>query len=145
MSRFTELKRLYIDKGLKIFPIVKNGKAPLIEAWQLDCSIDIPQIAYWLEHAKDCNWGMPCSENNIFVLDIDRHGVDGMESLKKLLTDLNNYYKSDAANKLQGEFEAFSKEFPKFVENVETMSNNLKGVIEDKKANDQARADATNI
>lgn len=88
MSRFTELKRLYIDKGLKIFPIVKNGKAPLIEAWQLDCSIDIPQIAYWLEHAKDCNWGMPCSENNIFVLDIDRHGVDGMESLKKLLTDL---------------------------------------------------------
>lgn len=64
---------------------------------------------------------------------------------KKLLTDLNNYYKSDAANKLQGEFEAFSKEFPKFVENVETMSNNLKGVIEDKKANDQARANATNI
>ena len=33
----------------------------------------------------------------------------------------------------------------KFVENVETMSNNLKGVIEDKKANDQARANATNI
>lgn len=68
-----------------------------------------------------------------------------LENTKKQVIDLNNYYKSDAATKLEEEFETFSKDFPKFVENVETMANNLISVAEDKKAADQARASQTTV
>lgn len=88
MSTFTELNRLYIKKGLKIFPVIQNGKQPLIENWQNDCSCDVQQISYWIENAKDCNWGMPCTPNNLFVMDVDMHETNGIESLKRLLHDL---------------------------------------------------------
>lgn len=88
MSTYSELKKHFIDKNIKVFPIVKNGKTPLIESWQNDCSCDLKQISYWLENAKDCNWGMPCTPNDLFVIDIDVHNVNGFESCSKLLKSL---------------------------------------------------------
>lgn len=82
------LKEKYIDKRLKIFPIVKNGKTPLIPSWQNDCSYSTLQIMYWLENAPECNWGLPCTPNNLFVIDIDVHGVDGLSNAKKLFQSL---------------------------------------------------------
>jgi len=88
MELYSELKKHYLDESLKIFPIVENAKTPLIENWQNDCSCSPLQISYWLKNAPSCNWGLPCTPNDLFVLDIDVHSVNGLESAKKLLNDL---------------------------------------------------------
>lgn len=82
------LKENFISKKLKIFPIVENAKTPLIESWQNDCSSSILQITYWLEQAPNCNWGLPCTPNNLFVIDIDVHNVDGLTSARNLLNSI---------------------------------------------------------
>ena len=82
MNKWKFIEENYINKGLKIFPIVPNGKTPLIEKWQDDCSCDYFQVLYWYETFPNCNWGLPCTPNNLFVLDLDRHDPekDGVEN-----------------------------------------------------------------
>lgn len=89
MSKWEVLNKLYLDKGLKIFPVKENGKTPLIPKWQSDCSSDFMQVLYWYENAKNCNWGLPASQNNLFVIDLDMHEVDGVGNFAKLLGELN--------------------------------------------------------
>lgn len=88
MSKFSFIKKNFIDNKLKIFPVMENKKLPLIDAWQKDCSSDLTQIVYWLENAKNCNIGLPANENNLFIIDIDMHGVDGVGNFTQLLNDL---------------------------------------------------------
>lgn len=100
MNKWEFLKENYIDKGLKIFPIVPNGKTPLIEKWQEDCSCDFFQVLYWYENCPNCNWALPCTPNNLFVLDLDRHdpNKDGVENFSNLLekvlddTEYDNFH-----------------------------------------------------
>ena len=33
MNKWEKLNKLYVDKGLKIFPVIKNGKTPLVTEW----------------------------------------------------------------------------------------------------------------
>lgn len=91
MNKWEKINENYLQFGLKIFPVVQNGKTPLIQAWQKDCSSDYMQVLYWYENAKNCNWGLPCKENNLFVLDLDRHDPDkdGVDNFQKLLCSLN--------------------------------------------------------
>ena len=91
MNKWEFIKENYINKGLKIFPVVPNGKTPMIEKWQEDCSSDYFQVLYWYTNCPDCNWGLPASENNLFILDCDRHdpNKDGVENFGKLLKDLD--------------------------------------------------------
>lgn len=91
MNKWEKLNENYLQFGLKIFPVKANGKTPLINEWNKSCSNEYLQILYWLETAKDCNWGLPCKENNIFVLDLDTHdpNKNGVENFDKLLNDLN--------------------------------------------------------
>lgn len=88
MNKFNFIKNNFIDKKLKIFPVMENKKLPLIDAWQKDCSSDLSQIIYWLENAKGCNIGLPANENDLFIIDIDMHGVDGIGNFTRLLNDL---------------------------------------------------------
>lgn len=90
LNKWEILSKYYIDKGLKIFPVIANAKTPAIPMWQKDCSCEQMQILYWYETAKNCNWGLPCIENNLFVLDLDTHKEDenGVENYKKLCKDL---------------------------------------------------------
>lgn len=88
MKTYQALKLNYLDKGLKIFPVIENKKEPMIPAWQIDCSCDKLQVSYWLENASNCNWGLPCSQNDLFVLDIDVHNENGLVNAKKLFNDL---------------------------------------------------------
>lgn len=90
MDKWEYIKTNYIDKGLKIFPIVRDGKTPLIDKWQEECSCDYFQVLYWYTNCKDCNWGLPCTPNDIFVLDLDRHdpNKDGVDNFGKLIYDL---------------------------------------------------------
>ncbi len=88
MDKFKFIKEMYIDNNLKIFPLMANDKKPLINAWQNDCSSNVLQVAYWLENAKDCNIGLPANENNLFIIDIDMHDVNGIGNFKRLCDDL---------------------------------------------------------
>ena len=90
MSKWEFLKENYIDKGLKIFPVIPNGKTPMIDKWQEECSSDYFQVLYWYEQCPECNWALPCTPNDIFVLDLDRHdpNKDGVENFAKLIEKL---------------------------------------------------------
>jgi hypothetical protein len=90
MNKWNFIKENYIDKGLKIFPVEKNGKTPMIEKWQEDCSCDYFQVLYWYNNCKDCNWGLPCTPNDIFVLDLDTHdeNKNGIANFNKLLQNI---------------------------------------------------------
>lgn len=90
MSKWRVLNELYLDKGLKIFPIKENGKTPLISKWQDDCSSDYMQVLYYYENAKNCNWGLPATPNNLFVIDLDVHDEDknGLINFEKLMTEI---------------------------------------------------------
>lgn len=90
MNNWKKINDLYIKNHLKIIPLKPNSKLPLINAWNKDCSCDFEQILYWFENAKDCNWGLPCIENDLFVLDLDTHHAweNGIESFNQLKHDL---------------------------------------------------------
>lgn len=97
MSNWDFLKENYIDKGLKIFPIQPNGKTPLISNWQNDCSSDYFQVLYWYTNCKGCNWGLPCTPNNLFVLDLDVHdenknGIINFQKIEAILWGEDEYY-----------------------------------------------------
>ena len=93
MSKWEYIKENYIDKGLKIFPVVPNGKTPLIDNWQTECSCDYMQVLYWYTNCPDCNWGLPCTPNNIFVLDLDVHdkNKNGIDNFNKIINDIKDY------------------------------------------------------
>lgn len=89
MNKLEFIKNFYIKNDLKIFPVMENDKKPLIDMWQKDCSNNFLQILYWLENARGCNIGLPANENNLFIIDIDMHGVDGIGNFTRLLNDLD--------------------------------------------------------
>lgn len=93
MSKWEYIKENYVDKGLKIFPVVPNGKTPMIDDWQIECSCDYMQVLYWYVNCPDCNWGLPCTSNNLFVLDLDVHDEDknGIDNFNKIINDIRNF------------------------------------------------------
>lgn len=89
-NKWEILNEYYISKGLKIFPVVENGKTPMLKAWNTECSSNYLQVLYWVENARNCNWGLPCKENNLFVLDLDVHNpeANGVENFDKIIDKL---------------------------------------------------------
>ena len=92
MTKWESLENNYIKKGIKILPIIPNKKIPMIEKWNEDCSCDRLQILYWYESNHDMNFAIPCYENNLFVIDLDRHDPekDGVDNFNKLINDISN-------------------------------------------------------
>ena len=90
MTKWESLENNYIKKGIKILPIIPNKKIPMIEKWNEDCSSDRLQILYWYESNHDMNFAIPCYENNLFVIDLDRHDPekDGVDNFNKLINSL---------------------------------------------------------
>ena len=89
MTKLEFINEVYLKKGLKIFPVIENNKLPLIDAWQKECSSDFFQVLYWVEKAKNCNIGLPANENNLFIIDVDMHEINGLENFNRLCKDLN--------------------------------------------------------
>lgn len=91
MSKWEFIKKHYIDNNIKIIPILPNTKIPAISEWNKSCSSDYMQVLYWYNSNIDMNFAIPCLENNLFVIDLDRHdeNKDGLCSFNKLLKDLN--------------------------------------------------------
>ena len=90
MNKWEKLNELYLNHHLKIFPVIQNGKTPLIKEWQKDCSDSYMQVLYWLENATDCNWGLPATPNNLFIIDLDVHNenANGVENFNKIIDKL---------------------------------------------------------
>lgn len=89
MNKYRFLDEHFLKYNLKIFPLYENGKVPLVSHWKDDASCERAQVVYWLENAKNCNWAMPSTLNDLFVIDIDMHnGINGAESFLKLCHDL---------------------------------------------------------
>lgn len=93
MTKWESLENNYIKKGIKILPIIPNKKIPMIEKWNEDCSSDRLQILYWYESNHDMNFAIPCYENNLFVIDLDRHDPekDGVDNFNKLINDISDF------------------------------------------------------
>ena len=93
MTKWESLENNYIKKGIKILPIIPNKKIPMIEKWNEDCSSDRLQILYWYESNHDMNFAIPCYENNLFVIDLDRHDPekDGVVNFEQLINDISEY------------------------------------------------------
>lgn len=91
MNNWKKINDLYVNMGLKIFPVRPNEKLPMIKSWQNDCSCDYRQILYWHENAKGCNWGLPATPNNLFIIDCDVHdpNKNGVDNFYKLMADLH--------------------------------------------------------
>lgn len=94
MCKWQVLNQKYIKNGLKIMPVRQNAKLPVLNAWNKECSSDYKQVTYWYEHNHNFNWGLPCFENNLFVIDLDRHDEqkDGVMYFEKLCKDLGIDY-----------------------------------------------------
>ena len=90
MSNWNVIKKLYIDNKIKIFPVSPNGKTPLIEDWLNECSCDYMQVLYWYENCPDCNWGVPATPNDLFILDLDVHDIEknGVDNFRLMLTNI---------------------------------------------------------
>lgn len=90
MNKWETLDKLYIKNKLKIIPIQPNSKLPAMNAWNINASNEVLQILYWFESDHNMNFALPCKENNLFVLDLDKHDTDkdGVENFKKLCTNL---------------------------------------------------------
>lgn len=89
-NKWKIISEKYLKNNLKIFPVIENGKIPRINAWNKDCSCDLYQVLYYYENNKNGNWGLPCYENNLFVIDLDRHDKDkdGVNNFQKLCEQL---------------------------------------------------------
>ena len=85
-NKWDVLIKLYINRGLKIIPLRANSKLPAIEKWNEQCSSNAMQCLYWFENNHNMNWGLPCIENNLFVLDLDTHKIEenGIEKGKTI-------------------------------------------------------------
>jgi len=92
MNKWKFIKNKYIDKGLKIFPVIPNKKTPMIDAWQQDCSNDYFQILYWYNTDNNINIGLPATPNDLFILDLDVHDEDknGVKNFEKLINDISD-------------------------------------------------------
>jgi len=92
MNKWEFIKNNYIDKGLKIFPVIPNKKTPMIEQWLEDCSYDYFQVLYWYTTNNKINIGLPATPNNLFILDLDVHNenANGVENFKKLINNISN-------------------------------------------------------
>ncbi|MDN3624480.1 bifunctional DNA primase/polymerase [Methylobacterium isbiliense] len=74
--------------GIKIFPCREcdtqagKAKSPYTRNGYKDAGAELHLLSFWSCAYPNAIYGIPCAENNIFVLDADRHGAgDGVQSL----------------------------------------------------------------
>lgn len=68
-------------RGFKVFPVIPNGKSPLIAGWQALATRDESTIRQWWTDAPESNIGIPTSD--FLVIDVDK-GKGGIESFREL-------------------------------------------------------------
>jgi putative DNA primase/helicase len=67
-----EETRYMLELGMRLHPVVKNNKIPLLKNWPEQATTDPGTIALWLKRHPGCNWGIAAGrESGCFVLDVD--------------------------------------------------------------------------
>lgn len=89
-SKFLRNAIQFIDRGIPIFPVAKNGKFPLTKNGFQNASTDRKKIEWWAKEFPNANIGVPTgSASGFVVIDLDRKGdVDGVKEFKKFCTRL---------------------------------------------------------
>ena len=83
-SNLKDWALFYADKGLKIFPVKQNGKAPITKDGYKSASGDKEQIEKWWNQYPNANIGLATGENGLYVVDVDKKkDSDGFKSLKE--------------------------------------------------------------
>ncbi len=76
------------DRGLKVFPIIPDGKIPAFKDWQEWAEKATRDKVEKFSKANPMhNWGVYAGPSNVIVLDIDvKEGKDGEKSLENLIS-----------------------------------------------------------
>ncbi len=77
------------NKGFKLFPVRKNGKAPAFKGWQEWAkNSTIEDIKNYQEKNPESNWGIATEFSNLTVIDLDDKGSKkGSQVFKKILKE----------------------------------------------------------
>lgn len=75
----------YMRLGWRLVPVVPNEKRPPFSNWQGRATTDEKVMRDWLEKYPNSGLGtLTGPESNLFVLDIDKRGIEGMARLSKV-------------------------------------------------------------
>ena len=74
---------MYADIGLRVVPLAKNSKHPIIERWQERGTTDYETIIGWFDSWPDANLGILTGQG-IIAIDIDRRS-DGDRNWRRLV------------------------------------------------------------
>jgi len=80
------------DAGLRVVPIKAGAKYPDVTEWQTKATNDPEQIRAWLANTRrGVGWAMGRQPNgwNVVTIDVDNHGVDGTQTLTRLISKNN--------------------------------------------------------
>jgi hypothetical protein len=66
---FVEVATRAVEMGLRVFPVKRNDKIPLIEAWQINATTSEDQIAKWGAEWPNANVGILA--NGLLIVDVD--------------------------------------------------------------------------
>lgn len=89
MTNLARAAAWYADHGWRVFPCIAGRKTPSIKAWQEQATNNLRQIETWWRVRPDSNIGLACGpESGLYVVDVDQHGDDGEETLRKSLKRL---------------------------------------------------------
>lgn len=78
----------FAERGIRVFPVVTNGKTPAVKQWQNVASADQSQaVIWWAQEYRGFNLGVVADD--LIVLDVDtiehgQGGKDGPASLERL-------------------------------------------------------------
>ncbi|MDP2619872.1 MAG: bifunctional DNA primase/polymerase [Hyphomicrobiales bacterium] len=82
------------ERGLHLFPVKRNGKAPAISAWQEKATTDEGMLSRWFGTGNPHNIGIATGKKlpdgrYLLVVDLDcKRGVDGEANLRALVGEL---------------------------------------------------------
>ena len=80
------------EAGLRVVPIKAGAKYPDVTEWQTKATDDPSIVRGWLANSKrGVGWAMGRQPNgwNVVAIDVDHHGIDGTQTLTKLIAKNN--------------------------------------------------------
>ncbi len=76
----------YAQLGIRVFPLLPNGKTPAVKHWQDDATTDAAVIKAWWQKWPNANIGIATGQGSggLYVIDCDKHheGIDGIKAFQ---------------------------------------------------------------
>ncbi len=78
----------YAARGLCVLPCQRAGKLPITAHGLRDATTDAATIRRWWTETPGANIGLACAASGLVVIDVDRHGTDGVTTMRALVAEL---------------------------------------------------------